>query len=107
MEKNKFWCAHPISQASVLGVSNCDFKSIKSCTQKWKMEFNHDSKKQRNEVIFSWKSNTYAYPPVTFNKNIIATCSHQKHLGVLLNSKLDFSIKIIGLIRRKICLSAN
>ena len=55
------------------------------------MQFNHDSEKQRNEVIFSWKSNTSTYPPVTFNKNI-ATCLHQKHLGVFLDSKLDFSI---------------
>ena len=72
-------------------VPNCDLKSIKSWTQKWKMQFNHDSKKQRNEVIFSWKSNTSTYPPVTFNKNI-ATCPHQKYLGVLLDSKLDISI---------------
>ena len=54
------------------------------------MQFNPDPKKQGNEAIVSWKSNTY--PPVTFNKYIIATCPHQKHLGVLLDSKLDFSI---------------
>ena len=56
------------------------------------MQFNHDSKKQINDDIFSWKSNTSTYSPVTLNKNIIATCPHQKHLGVLLDSKLDFSI---------------
>ena len=55
------------------------------------------------------------YPPVTFNNNIISTYPHQKHLGVVLDSKLDFNIyieqktrncnKIIGLIRRlSICL---
>ena len=36
-------------------VPNCDLKSIKSLTYQWKMQFNHDSKKQGNEVIFSWK----------------------------------------------------
>ena len=56
------------------------------------MQFNPDPKKQGNEAIVSWKSNTSTYPPVTFNKYIIATCPHQKHLGVLLDSKLDFSI---------------
>ena len=71
-------------------VPNCDLKSI--WTYQWKMPFNHDSKKQGNEVIYSWESNTSIYLPVTFNKNIIATCPHQKHLGVLLDSKLDFSI---------------
>ena len=73
-------------------VPNCDLKSIKSWTYQWKMQFNHDSKKQGKKVIFSWKSNTSTYPPVTFNKNIIATCPHQIHLGVLLDLKLDFSI---------------
>ena len=73
-------------------VSNFDLKSITSWTYQWKMRFNYDSKKQGNEVIFSWKSNTSICPPVTFNKNIIATCPHQNHLGVLLDSKLDFSI---------------
>ena len=55
------------------------------------------------------------YPPVTFNNNIISTYPHQKHLGVVLDSKLDFNIyieqktrncnKIVGLIRRlSVCL---
>ena len=71
-------------------------------------------KKQANEVIFSQKSNRYTYLPVIFNNNIIATCPHQKHLGIVLDSKLDFSIhteqkikcyKIIGLFRRlSVCL---
>ena len=74
-----------------------------------------DLKKQANEVIFSQKSNRCEYPPVTFNNNIIATCLHHKHLGVVLDSKLDFSVhieqkirkcnKIIELIRRlSVCL---
>ena len=46
------------------------------------------------KVIFAQKSNTCTYPPVTFNKNIIVTCSHQKHMGVVLESKLEFSIHI-------------
>ena len=50
------------------------------------------------------------YPPVTFNNNAITKCPHQKHMGDILDSKLDFNIhieqkikkcnKIIGLIRR-------
>ena len=85
------------------------------------MQFNPDPKKQANEVILSRKSNKCTYPPVIFNNNIIATCPHQKHLGVVLDSKLDnicsiqnlFNIeqkitkfnKTIGLIRRlSVCL---
>ena len=76
----------------------------------WKLQFNPDPKKQANEVIFFRKSNTYMYPPVKFNNNTITKYPHQKHLGVVLDFKLDFNIhteqkikksnKIIGLIRR-------
>ena len=94
---------------------NSDLEIIKNWAYQWKMQFNPDPKKQANEVIFSRKSNRCTYPPVTFNNNIIATCPHQKHLGVVLDSKLDFSIHIeqkirkcntvIGLIRRlSVCL---
>ena len=74
------------------------------------MHFNPDPKKQANEVIFSRKSNKNIYPPVTFNNNHVINCSHQKHLGVVLDSKLDFNLhieqkikkcyKLIGIIRR-------
>ena len=36
----------------------------------------------------------HMYPPVTFNNNGITKCLHQKHLGVVIDSKLDFSIDI-------------
>ena len=64
---------------------NFDLKSIKNWAYQWKMQFNPDLKKQANEVIFSWRLNTCTYPPVTYNNNI-ATCSHQKQLGVVLDS---------------------
>ena len=94
---------------------NSDMEIIKNWAYQWKMQFYPDPKKQANEVIFSRKSNRCTCPPVTFNNNIIAACLHQKHLGVFLDSKLNFSIhieqkiskcnKIIGLIRRlSVCL---
>ena len=87
-----------------------DLKSIKNWTYLWKTQFNPDLKKHGKEVLFSQKLNTCKYLPVTHNNTIIATCALQKHLGVVLDSKLDFSIhieeilrqhnKIIGPIRR-------
>ena len=60
--------------------------------------------------MFSRKLNTYMYPRVTFNNNAVTKCPHQKHMGVALDSKLDFNIhikqkikkcnKLIGLVRR-------
>ena len=77
---------------------------------KWKI--NLDPNKQANEVIFSRKSNSnsFPYPPVKFSENNITKYSHQKHLGILLDSKLNFNThidqkikkcnKLIGLMKR-------
>ena len=73
---------------------NTDLECISNCAYQWKLQFNPDPKKQANEVIFSCKSNTYMYPPVKLNNNTIAKSPHQKHLGVVLDSKLDFNINI-------------
>ena len=71
-----------------------DLKSTNNWTYQSKMQFNPDLKNQANEVIFSRKSSTCTYPPVIFNNDIIATYPHQKHLDVVFDSKLDFSIHI-------------
>ena len=60
----------------------------------WKMHFNPDPNKQANEVIFSRKSKVHSYPPLTFNNNDVKQCPHQKHLGFILDSKLDFNIHV-------------
>ena len=73
------------------------------------MQFNPDPNKHANKVIFSGKSKIHFYPPLTFNNNV-KKHPHQKHLGIILDSKLDFNIhvnnkikkcyKIIGIIKR-------
>ena len=40
---------------------NCDLEPISSWVYQWKLQFNADRKKQANEVIFPYKSNTYIY----------------------------------------------
>ena len=91
---------------------NTDLEKISQWAYQWKMQFNPDPNKQANEVIFSRKlvSNNLSHPPVKFNNNNITRCSHQKHLGVVLDSNLNFNThidqkikkcnKMIGLIRR-------
>ena len=76
------------------------------------MQFNYDPNKQANEMIFSHElvSKNLSHPSVKFSNHNIARCSHQKHLGVVLDSNLNFSThddqkikkcnKMIGLIRR-------
>ena len=76
------------------------------------MQFHPDPTKQANEVIFSQKisSNNLSHPPIKFDKIEISEKTYQKHLGILLDSKLSFNAHIdqkikkcniiIGLIRR-------
>ena len=55
-------------------------------------------------------SNNLSHPPIKFNNNNISKCPHQKHLGIVFDSKLNFKAhvdqkikkcnRMIGLIRR-------
>ena len=74
------------------------------------MIFNPDLSKQAQEVVFSRKTSKISHPPITFNTVPVARTSGQKHLGLYLDEKLNFSqhinIKIskankgIGIIKR-------
>ena len=57
------------------------------------MQFNPDPNKEANEVIFFRKtgSNNLLHPPIKFTKIDISECPHQKHLGIVLDTKLNFS----------------
>ena len=91
---------------------NADLEMISYWVYQWKIQFNADPNKLVSEVIFSRKpsSNKLSYPPIKFNNNEISKCLEQKHLGIILDSKLNFSARvdqkskkwnrIIDLIRR-------
>ena len=81
---------------------NDDLENIIYWAYQWKMQFNLDSNKQTNEVIFSRKtsSNNLSHPPIKF--------SNQKHLGIVLDSKLNFNAHVDQKIKkcnRIICLT--
>ena len=99
---------------------NHDLEKISYWAYQWKMQFNPDPNKQANEVIFSRKisSNDLPHPPIKFNKIDISEYSHQKHLEIVLDLKLNFNAhveqrikmcnRIKGLIRRlSVTLSRN
>ena len=89
-----------------------DLKRIIQFAYQWEMQFNLDPNRQANGVIFSRKlvSNNLSHPPVKFNNSRITRCSFQKHLGVVLDSNLNFNThidqkikkcnKMIGLIKQ-------
>ena len=55
------------------------------------MLFNPDPVKQAIEVCFSNKQDKVGYPPLNFNNNDVQSANSQKHLGLVLDSKLDFN----------------
>ena len=89
---------------------NSDLSKINAWANQWKMTFNPDFNKQAQEVIFSRKIRKTSHPPLTFNNNSVKQVQFQKHLGVYLDSRLDFrehfqntfnkTNKTIGLLRK-------
>ena len=70
------------------------------------MSFNPDPSKPAQEVIFSRKLKTVPHPSITFNNNPLSLCPVQKHLGLVLDSKLRFN-KHINHILSKVNKSAG
>ena len=89
---------------------NQDFNRINNWASQWKMGFNPDASKPAQEVIFSHKLQKSTHPTLSFNNNIVTQSVTLKHLGILLDTKLDLqehlkSIlnnvnKTIGLLRK-------
>ena len=55
------------------------------------MAFNQDPNKRATEVVFSHKKKPVDHPLLLFNDAPIATSNFQKHLGLILDEKLNFS----------------
>ena len=55
-----------------------------------KMNFNPNPTKQAQEVIFSHKTKKLPHPLLVFNNANVTQTIHQKHLGIILDSKLTF-----------------
>ena len=55
------------------------------------MNFNPDITKQAQEVIFSRKTAKSNHPDLLFNQSQVQKSDAQKHLGVILDDKLNFN----------------
>ena len=58
------------------------------------MDFNPDHKKQAQEVVFNRKINKIDHPRLYFHQKLIKSLSAHKHLGMVLDTKLDFSLHL-------------
>ena len=75
---------------------NKDFENINKWAQQWKMSFNPDPTKMAQEVLFSKKKSKVIHPSLIFNGKDISRSESQKHLGLVLDSKLNFSMHLKG-----------
>ena len=71
-------------------VLNKDLEMIHNRAFQWKMDFNPAPTKQAQEVIFSRKTKKLPHSPLVFNNVNITQSTYQKHLGIILDSKLIF-----------------
>ena len=64
------------------------------------MLFNPDPSKQAIEICFSHKRDNENYPSLVFNDTKVQLANSQKHLGLILDSKLDFNEHIDNKINK-------
>ena len=70
---------------------NNDSNKIKNCAFQWKTNFIPDFFKQTQEVLFTGKKIKRDHPQLLFNNNPVIQTNMQKHLGKLLDTKLNFN----------------
>ena len=64
----------------------------------WELIFNPDLSKQAQKVIFSRKLNKQVHPNLTFNNSHVNQTESQKHIGLILDNKLNFSEHLKGVL---------
>ena len=65
-----------------------------------KILFNPNPIKRAIEVCFSRQRDKEVYPSLKFNNNNIQSANSQKHLGLVLASKLDFNENVNNKINK-------
>ena len=66
---------------------NSDLEKLRIWAWQWKLKFNAD---KTEEVVFSCKRNKPVHPTLKLGSSDISAKIEHKHLGMILDSKLDF-----------------
>ena len=80
---------------------NEDLSKISQWGYKWKMLFNPDASKQAQEIVFSCKKNP-SHSGIYLNNMPLKRKNTQKHLGLYLDAKLNFSEYINEKIKKAV-----
>ena len=77
-----------------------DLDTITAWARLWKMKFNPDISKQAIEVVFSCKyeKTKEIHPPLIFNEIPVARKESTKHIGLIVDEKLNFREHILEAI---------
>ena len=81
-------------------ILNNDLSLISKWAFNWKMLFNPDPSKQAQEVLFSRKKKAQSHPIISLNNIQVEKSSNQKHLGLILDEKLNFKQHIDSAISK-------
>ena len=81
-------------------ILNNDLQLILKWGYQWKMLFKPDPKKPAQEVLFSRKKLLQNHPNISLNNIQVERSSHQKHLGLILDEKLNFKKHVNGAISK-------
>ena len=79
----------PDINTSVTHLNN-NLRKIRNWLFQWKMSFNLDPRTQAQEIIFSYQLWKISHPSLYFSNNPMKQVSSQKHLGMILDTKLNF-----------------
>ena len=79
---------------------NDDVNRINNWAFQWKKIFNPDPNKQTQEVFFPAKLKNYLKHLLIFNNNIVTQSLTQKHLAMLLDTKLGFQEHLKGIFSK-------
>ena len=79
-------------------VLNNDLSLTSKWAYDWKMLFNPDPKKPTQEVIFSRKKQSQNHPTISLNNIHVERASYQRHLGIILDEKLNFKQHVDNVI---------
>ena len=71
-------------------IINNDLLQISKWSYNWKMLFDPDPERPAQEVLFSRKNKVQVHPTINYNNTQVERRSYQKHLGILLDEKLNF-----------------
>ena len=83
-----------------VNVLNNDLLLISKWAFNWKMLFNPDPNKPAQKVLFSKKKNAESHPTISLNNIQVQRSSYQKHLGLILDEKLNFKQHIDSAISK-------